>query len=511
MKIIQNIKKHCNPAIFILVIIAACLTLLNIGEKSYWLDETYSVSFVNGSWADLWQIVSTREANMSIYYVMLKVWVWVFGDGEKATRTLSAIMGIGAVLMTYRIGCRLFSRQVGLASGLLLASNAFFLQYAQETRGYTLTLLLVAVAFYLFIDAVENQRNRGFVALGIANALVLYSHFVGFFAIIAQALSLLFLPPGRIRWKKVIFCGSVTGFLSLPLALFIGTQEGPPFGWIPRASLGMIYSAFADFTGGGGKVPVFLFFIACSMGLVGVWRDMKLSLKSGTVWKYSIVFNWLILPIALLAILSFVKPFFVSRYLFFCLPALMLCATVGLSSYGKKWFFGTGTVLLVVVSLLAAFLVYFPKERSDWRSAARYIAEKTESKDGIMFYAWVGQIPFQYYYKKFHMEREDLGWSYPFPIGTPVASMISRDVHNPNDKTIEEMAEACRRLWLVRWGDTIPGLGWDIAAVRRLIRGEYVERDGVAFTHIGVDLYERKKEGVDMAKVEKCLESRKSR
>lgn len=193
MQVPQDGKIHnnlLNYFIVILVLGATFFSFLYLDTKSFWLDEAYSISFVNLSWSQLWEIISRREANMSLYYVLLKIWVEMFGDSEFVARSLSVIFAVGGVIMTYAIGAHLFNIRTGLTAGLVLTVNAFFIKYAQEARCYTLLLLLTTFSMYLFIKVIERQQYKYYIALGLTNALVLYAHFFGFFVLIAQVISL---------------------------------------------------------------------------------------------------------------------------------------------------------------------------------------------------------------------------------------------------------------------------------------------------------------------------------
>ncbi len=279
------------------VLVAAFFSFLYLDTKSFWLDEVYSVSFAELSWSRLWALICQSEANASPYYVLLKIWAGVFGDGEFAARSLSAIFGIGAVFMTCAIGVRLFDIRTGLAAGLILAVNAFFIRYAQEARGYTLVLLLVTFSMYLFIRAIESQQYKYYLALGLTNALVLYAHFCGFFVLVAQFISLVFVPPGTIRWKRALACAMVTASLASPLGVFMLTHQSNPLGWVSKPSLRDLYSLFKRVTGTekGNFLQRMLFvsyFIPCFLSFVYAIRITGASEAEPTpvaVWAASLL------------------------------------------------------------------------------------------------------------------------------------------------------------------------------------------------------------------------------
>src|SRR5882762_11459530 len=86
--------------IAVIVLIAALLRVIFLGARSFWADEIVSVKLATDNWGGFWFWISNREANMALYYLLLRGWVRA-GDGEVWVRLLSAIAGIGTVPLLY--------------------------------------------------------------------------------------------------------------------------------------------------------------------------------------------------------------------------------------------------------------------------------------------------------------------------------------------------------------------------------------------------------------------------
>ena len=491
----QDDRIHNNPVnylIIILILVATFFSFLYLDTQSFWLDEACSISFVNLSWSQLWEIISRREANMSLYYVLLKIWVAAFGDSEFAARSLSVIFAVGGVIMTYAIGARLFNVRTGLTAGLVLTVNAFFIKYAQEARGYTLLLLLTTFSMYLFIKVIERQQYRYYIALGLTNALVLYAHFFGFFVLIAQIISLVFLPPRTIRWKRMLMCAILTASLAVPLGIFILTQESHQLGWISKPSLLSVVYVFMRFTGEGGSLLLLSYFIPCFVSFVFAVQAFIRFKKSNLVWRYALLLCWLFVPILSLYLVSMFNPLFVDRYMISSLPALVLLTGVGLSSFRSKALYTVATSFLIILSLHTVFYVYYPEKKAEWRSATRIIIQNAKEGDSILFYSRVAEIPFEYYYRKMNGRNEILVSVYPFPLGSSFrVKMSTKVLKNPSESMLESLSERYDRLWVVLAHDMIEGLGWDSRPIIRAIERKYINRENFSFTGIKIKLYER--------------------
>ncbi len=116
----------------------------------------------------------------------------------------------------------------------LVAVNPMLLWYSQEARGYSLLVLLTALAALYFLRALERGRRRDMVAWGIASALALATHYFAVFPIAFEALWLLRRRrPQAMAGLRIV--GAV-GLLLAPLAIHqmsLGHAE-----WIGDRSLG---------------------------------------------------------------------------------------------------------------------------------------------------------------------------------------------------------------------------------------------------------------------------------
>jgi hypothetical protein len=132
--------RRIDPALAAVTVLGLVLASYRIGAKSLVLDESTSVWLAGGGLHGLWKILSGGDANAKLYYTLLDPWLGVLGDGEAAARSLSAVAAGLAVLVVALLGNRLFGRTAGLVAGLLLAMDAFFVQYAQTARTYALVV-----------------------------------------------------------------------------------------------------------------------------------------------------------------------------------------------------------------------------------------------------------------------------------------------------------------------------------------------------------------------------------
>src|SRR6266576_3132432 len=94
-----------------IVIVGAVLRLIFLGTRSFWADEIVSVKLATDNWGGFRFWILTREANMALYYLLLRAWVKL-GDGEAWVRLLSALAGIAVIPVLYGLARRLYSERI---------------------------------------------------------------------------------------------------------------------------------------------------------------------------------------------------------------------------------------------------------------------------------------------------------------------------------------------------------------------------------------------------------------
>ena len=230
------------------------MRLYHLGFKSYWLDEAVSIDLARAPWWLFSKAVRTSEANMVLYYSLLRPWVRIGGVDESWVRLLSCLFGVATVPALYAIGLRLFDRVTALLACGILALNAGHVWASQEGRSYALLVMLTTTSWWLLLRAADQRR--GIRAVGpwalyvTVAALATYAHFYAVLVLAAQGVTLLFLPlpaghaaanqpapRARVSPGIVVACGAAIAALLWPLALFL-TRPHHNIDWISNGGRG---------------------------------------------------------------------------------------------------------------------------------------------------------------------------------------------------------------------------------------------------------------------------------
>ena len=211
-----------------LVVLAAVIRLVTISSQSYWADEALTVYEARLPFGAMINTVAHVETTPPLYFVLIWSWAKLFGSGEVALRSLSALAGIAVVPLAYLAARDLFSRRAGVIAAALVAINPFLIWYSQEARSYSLLVALAGASLLWFLRARSDPSRHNLVWWAIFSALALATHFFAGFLVAPEAALLLWLSRTR-AVKLAVVVVAVVQAAMLPFAL-IDTGHGA--GWI---------------------------------------------------------------------------------------------------------------------------------------------------------------------------------------------------------------------------------------------------------------------------------------
>lgn len=241
----------------------------------YWIDEGLSIGIAQHDLADIPGVLR-QDGSPPLYYVLLHFWIDIFGSDEYDTHALSLVFATLTIPVGFWAGWKLFGRWAGIVTGILCAANPFLTTYAQETRMYSLVVLLslLSTVFFLFAFVARERRYLPFFALALA--ALLYTHLWAAFFVLASGAVLLGLLWSRraergplLRDGLLAYGGAFVLWLPwLPTALYQLEHTAAPWAHGPtwRAAQ-QIPLALA-----GGKYEWPITAIVALVGLVIAWR-----------------------------------------------------------------------------------------------------------------------------------------------------------------------------------------------------------------------------------------------
>jgi hypothetical protein len=376
--------------LIVLMAISAVLRTRYITGQ-FWGDEATSVGIASHSLSAIPGVLR-HDGSAPLYYILLHIWISVFGSAEAATHTFSILLGLLTIPLAMWSGWSLFGRRAGLAAATLFAFSPFLTQYAEETQPYELLALLGLVGAVGFLYAFVLRRRGAVVVFALALVLLLYTSFWAIFFWAAAAAAVIVLSrssqdrAGVLRDAGLAFAGALVLYLPwIPNVIYQIGHTTSPWGYGDRAGFGFPSSLL-----GSDRVTVSLT-VAAVIGLAPLFvRSRRRTPEARSVGALII----LAAVAALLArMFSFVSPVWETRYLGSVLAALLLLGAVAIARSGI-----IGVVALVLTLAFVANTASFaPQYKSDMRDVAGELAPYLNRGDLVVVGA-PEQTPLAWYY-----------------------------------------------------------------------------------------------------------------
>jgi mannosyltransferase len=313
---------------------------------SLWMDEGLSIGIASQPFLD---IPSTllEDGSPPLYYMLLHVWMSLFGNGPGETQGLSVAISLLSVPAGMWAGWTLFGRRAGYMAAGLMAVNPFLTLYAQETRMYSLMVVLSFCLTAAFIHAFVYRDRRYLPAFAVLLAAMLYTHNWGIFVTfgcLATIAMLLYISDDRrdlLRDAALAFGGAFLLYLPwIPTLLSQAAHTGAP--WVNPPRFGAPVQISKSLLAGGTATVALL--LGAGSGLAPSVKERMSTRESKAV------FAALVMGAATLAVawaVSQVSPAWTTRYLGVALGPIVLLAALGLSRAGNLGLAALAIVLVI--------------------------------------------------------------------------------------------------------------------------------------------------------------------
>ncbi len=328
-------------------LVGAWLRFSGLDHSSLWLDELMQGAIDRRPLGAVLLEVRNLVGQAPLDYLIGNV-VQRFGRSDAAVRFPAALLGCGALLLLYWLGCRVLNQRAALLGTLLLALAPLHLFYSREARPYallTFMTLAVTLAFSYLWQAPSAGRTLVYGGLAL---LALYGHYYILIVLAVQGLLAGFFGLRALLWRQradarhdryafstvaLGIAAAVLGFLPWliydlitgPATQLSGTGQ---FAWATlTAEVQDTLTAFGQLTSDAGTTRTLL--LACwLLGCAGLLYARKVP---GLVVA-------LLPPLGVATALALIirnNYFFAPRQLIFCLPLYLLGAAAGVDLLGQ--------------------------------------------------------------------------------------------------------------------------------------------------------------------------------
>jgi uncharacterized membrane protein len=218
--------------VLIVLLLGILLRFINLDQKPYWHDETYTSLYLSGYSAqetiqhlftgqiirakDLLQyqapslgssifetirrLATDNAQHPPLYYGIARLWIEGFGSSILTMRLLTALISLLTLPGIYWLSLELFaSSAVGWLAMSFWAVSPLSIRYAQEARQYSLWLVLVLFSSVFLLRAIRTKAYRDWIYYLLALILGLYCHTLFSLTLLGHGLYVLFCQRFRLN------------------------------------------------------------------------------------------------------------------------------------------------------------------------------------------------------------------------------------------------------------------------------------------------------------------------
>jgi 4-amino-4-deoxy-L-arabinose transferase-like glycosyltransferase len=401
------------------VVTAAAIRLHGLADKALWFDETVSVFFARMPADRVLAVLPANDPHPPLYYLLLHAWTGWLGSGEAAVRGLSALIGVGVVLLTWTLGRRVAGDWPALFATVLVAVAPAQVAAAQEARMYGLLALTALASWGTLWRAVGPGRGSAaaWATYAVVTAAMLYSHYYGAFVVASQVAFLAWRGSGAVEWRRAAWAGVGVAVLFAAWAPSFAAQLAGGRGWPahrPPLTLGALPDALVAMTTGQPllRAASVEFDVpgAAVLGLVGFAAAMVLAAYGLRDARLAPERRGLLLagalgPLVAAFAVSLGVNVFARRYLLVITPFIALLVGAGAAALaargGWRRAAGAAATAFLLASNVAGTVAFARQPRLDafdWRLVARTLAAQAADGDAIVLLPGFSRIPLDYYY-----------------------------------------------------------------------------------------------------------------
>ncbi len=336
-------------------------------RQSVWFDEAFSIMIAKKPLSELIRLTSV-DTHPPLYYLILKSWAGLFGWGEFALRSLSALAAAGVVIFSGLLVKRAFGNRTALVSLPFIVFAPFLLRYGFEIRMYAIVSLIGIVATYVLVLAMETRSGRRqWLLYSIYAILVALGVYMLYYSVLLWFAHLIWLtyvahknkqPIIKSKWM-IAYIGSVILFLPW-LPTFLRQITNGALAPISQAltidnlvgivSFSTVYQPTWQLS---PIISLVVLFAIISIVYFSIQAFKHISRKQKPYLM--LLAFYVLVPISIIAVVSIFRPMYVERYISHIIIGgyIFLGVVVALSTYNKS-----SMIEWAVAGLLFATLLF---------------------------------------------------------------------------------------------------------------------------------------------------------
>jgi hypothetical protein len=232
---IGQVNSRLRLIFYAVLMVAISLRFHAINAQSFWLDELWSIEIANGHDADhqlmpvdqilnhppdltrlaaaapIWRVWTgmDRVTGPPGFYILLRIWMTMFGQTETSLRMMSAVLSMAALIILFLAVRISIGPEPAIWAAMIFAVAEPQIHYAQDARPYALLMFLgsIAILSVVKIAATGPSLPRS-IALTLSGFCLILTHYFAISVLLAIGIYAVLGTSDRAR-KNILICLSI--------------------------------------------------------------------------------------------------------------------------------------------------------------------------------------------------------------------------------------------------------------------------------------------------------------
>ncbi|MDX1634898.1 MAG: glycosyltransferase family 39 protein [Marinobacter sp.] len=395
----KTILAGCVFVAFLLAVVFGYSVSL---QRGIWFDEALTTYFISLDWDQLFSFFVQYEANMGLYYILLKGWTAI-SYGELWLRAFSFVAYALAGALLYVTVRRHGGFRVAGLFLVLFFSHYYLIRYGVEIRGYALALFFMAALWFAWSRAALDNQQGYWLVYAIAGALGVHAHLFVSLGVFAVGMAALFMIQDRRQFWYWFWAHFLILLSFLPLVFFVLNKEAGQLGWLTEPGFRALLDLSFLYSGASPEGPDWLRRSLLLLGVLSVMAAAVFVVRhTGGLRRLSpnqrlVVVSAAIcsLPVLLIFLVSQVAPSFSPRFFVPFLPFFLVIMAYGIAQVARRFSAPVAVVLLAALGLSTLASEKGPS--IGWKPVFLDTVQHCESDQAMLVVTHHAQTAIRYY------------------------------------------------------------------------------------------------------------------
>jgi len=161
-------QKSSRVLLIIIIIVAILLQITAAWQKSFWVDEAYTVKIAQ-SGEEQMVAAAAQDVHPPLFLYLIAWWGKLTGFNELGLRLFSILFSLITLILTFMVAYDLFGEKASLFAVALLGFSPLYIMFAHNVRYYSMAASLTLLVTFAMLRY-RGKQNLTYLLMYIGGS-----------------------------------------------------------------------------------------------------------------------------------------------------------------------------------------------------------------------------------------------------------------------------------------------------------------------------------------------------